>query len=324
MQIEFLSNVLINNVSTRQQIVTLMVGLPGSGKSTVATKIAANEPNTMILSSDQICAELFGSEEEQSNSSKVFSTLITRMREALEEGQNVIVDATNINFKSRRGILAAVPNTVCPQKRAILLTPSFETCKKQDSKRKRVVGEDIIWKYMKRFQLPTEAEGFDEIVWSGADAETSLVSITNRMKDFDQTSAHHREDLLIHASLTRDLYGGSHQKEIEAALLHDVGKLYTRTYNENGEACFYSHAEVGAYYLLSHSLEDKLYLPKELFESVIPLVNFHMLPFAWQNGVPPKQVKKELTPTMVEKVREFHQYDKLASFPNPEKIAVAG
>lgn len=324
MKIDFTSNLFNNNATQMPQTLTLMMGLPGSGKSTMAAKIAENEPNTTVLSSDKIRAELFGSAEVQGNNGKVFALLNSRMREALEDKKNVVVDSTNISFKARRGILSSVPQTVSPVKRIVLLTPSFETCKEQDAKRERHVGEDVIWKYAKRFQLPTEAEGFDKIVWSGADVETSIVSITDRMKNFDQTSAHHREDLLMHASLTRDLYGGSHPKEIEAALLHDVGKLYTRTYKENGEACFYNHAEVGAYYLLSHSLEDKLYSPKELFESVIPLVNFHMMPFTWQNGEPPKQVGKELTPAMVAKVKEFHQYDKLASFTDPEKVGVAG
>ena len=44
----------------------VLVGLSGSGKSTTAAKLAAEYPNTVIVSSDAIREELTGSVEDQS------------------------------------------------------------------------------------------------------------------------------------------------------------------------------------------------------------------------------------------------------------------
>lgn len=49
----------------------MMIGLPGSGKSTVAKSIASNT-TAVIISSDEIRAELFGNAEIQENTGLVF------------------------------------------------------------------------------------------------------------------------------------------------------------------------------------------------------------------------------------------------------------
>ena len=43
----------------------IMCGLSGSGKSTIATQIANENPNTVIVSSDEIREELTGNYEDQ-------------------------------------------------------------------------------------------------------------------------------------------------------------------------------------------------------------------------------------------------------------------
>ena len=50
----------------------IMCGLSGSGKSTIATQIANENPNTVIVSSDAIREELTGNENDQSKNEDVF------------------------------------------------------------------------------------------------------------------------------------------------------------------------------------------------------------------------------------------------------------
>ena len=50
----------------------IMCGLSGSGKSTIATQIANENPNTIIVSSDAIREELTGNENDQSKNEDVF------------------------------------------------------------------------------------------------------------------------------------------------------------------------------------------------------------------------------------------------------------
>lgn len=53
-------------------IMWVLVGLSGSGKSTIATQIANENPNTVIVSSDAIREELTGDYEDQQHNEEVF------------------------------------------------------------------------------------------------------------------------------------------------------------------------------------------------------------------------------------------------------------
>ena len=50
----------------------VLVGLSGSDKSTIATQIANENPNTVIVSSDAIREELTGNYEDQEHNEEVF------------------------------------------------------------------------------------------------------------------------------------------------------------------------------------------------------------------------------------------------------------
>ena len=50
----------------------IMCGLSGSGKSTIATQIANENPNTIIVSSDAIREELTGNYENQEHNEEFF------------------------------------------------------------------------------------------------------------------------------------------------------------------------------------------------------------------------------------------------------------
>ena len=88
-------------------MLTVMVGLSGSGKSTIAKTELADE-NTVIVSSDAIREELCGTVEDQSKNLEVFKLFHERIRRNLEKKKNVIADATTLTMKSRRAILMTV------------------------------------------------------------------------------------------------------------------------------------------------------------------------------------------------------------------------
>ena len=77
----------------------VMCGLSGSGKSTVATQIAKNNENTVIVSSDAIREELTGNYENQEHNEEVFKIFHDRIRKNLENKNNVVADATNLTMK---------------------------------------------------------------------------------------------------------------------------------------------------------------------------------------------------------------------------------
>lgn len=66
----------------------IMMGVPGSGKTTLAKKLVEDKPNTIRVSRDDIR----------------FS-LLEKGDEYLAEGKNVIADATHLNWGSRKKLI---------------------------------------------------------------------------------------------------------------------------------------------------------------------------------------------------------------------------
>ena len=94
----------------------MMVGIAGSGKSTVALKIKEQLLNKKelqgkqieIISSDNLREELLGDINNQEHNGEIFSEMQKRTLNALKQGKSVIYDATNLNVKDRRGIINAI------------------------------------------------------------------------------------------------------------------------------------------------------------------------------------------------------------------------
>ena len=78
----------------------MMIGLPASGKSEQAKKLAA-EYNAEIFSSDELRVEMFGDVNHQEDNNALFNELHKRIRECLASGKSAIYDACNINYKRR-------------------------------------------------------------------------------------------------------------------------------------------------------------------------------------------------------------------------------
>ncbi len=139
---------------------TLMVGLPGSGKSTYTkTKI---DSRTKILTSDEIQRELFGFDENPEHNDIIFETLLNRAREFLKQGKDVLIDTTNTSVENRKKTLSHFEDLKI-RRAAIVIENPVEICIKQDSIRRRNVGEQAIRELAENFSYPTKAEGFDEI-----------------------------------------------------------------------------------------------------------------------------------------------------------------
>lgn len=83
---------------------TLTIGLPGSGKTTMAERCREADPTTVLVSRDGIRAELFGG---FTNYSQEQESLVTSIAEkavdkALEEGRHVIVHDMNLRKAYRK------------------------------------------------------------------------------------------------------------------------------------------------------------------------------------------------------------------------------
>ena len=86
---------------------TILVGIPGSGKS---TWIADNKKDDdVVVSPDDIRRELSGNVSDQTQNDKVWFLAKDRTSKALKAGKNVILDATNVSSKSRKRFISGLP-----------------------------------------------------------------------------------------------------------------------------------------------------------------------------------------------------------------------
>ena len=140
----------------------IMVGIPGSGKSTYAEKNFSHLAT--IFSSDKIRGELLGDENNQSNKDLIFSTLYARVREHLLSGKDALIDSTNVNRFERARVLDKFKDLSDIERVAVFVNTPLEECLRRNSSRARVVPESVIRDFHSRLEKPEIDEGFASII----------------------------------------------------------------------------------------------------------------------------------------------------------------
>lgn len=144
----------------------ILIGVPGSGKSTYAEELyQKSERGIALVSSDCIRKSLYGNESCQDNPKKVFTLAHKIIVDQLEHGFDVIFDATNIYANNRKDLILKVCFEVTKPVRFIAVyfdTPISECIKRQDL-RERKVPTKVIEKMGRQIDKPTFQEGFDII-----------------------------------------------------------------------------------------------------------------------------------------------------------------
>ena len=317
------------------QYIYVMVGLPGSGKSTLAKGVLEfqhSDFGVAVVSSDMVRKELTGDEGNQKHNEEVFKLYYDTFKGHLRAGRDVVLDATNINIKTRKQVFIQLNEylkdtenyNLHNQSRqdfkviACVLPTSFWECVRRDSLRKRSVGEAVIRKHMSNFQFPQKYEGFDEVFIDGYmnpnmgfHDQYTAQALLDKMSVFDQKNPHHKFYLLKHCMTLEALCMEDPIRKI-AGLWHDVGKLFTQQIDEKGVAHYYGHDSVGTYFLLDNLNIFGLNDWDDIFE-VLFYINFHM------------RAHKDLrNPKAEKKYRALFgdkRYEKLIDFANKDMIA---
>ncbi len=148
----------------------LLIGLPGSGKSTYAAEWAAADARRRVIATDAIRAELFGDAAVQGPWPMVEAAVARQFRQAVQQqlpyAVSVIYDATNAQPEHRRQAIALARACGFTQIIGIWLHTPVQTCLSRNARRDRPVPETVIL-HMHQALLrdpPTLADGLAEII----------------------------------------------------------------------------------------------------------------------------------------------------------------
>ena len=265
----------------------MLIGLPGSGKSTVAKAYI----DCAVHSSDEVRQRLYGSAEVQDNPQKVFELLEKEIFEDLGKGVSCIYDATNLSYKRRKDFVSRLQKKYPDVDRiAMVLTTPFEMCVTRNLQRERQVPYEVLLRMRERFDPPYYNEGWQYIVFIKQCVDTpieSMAELIAYMQGVEQDNPHHSLDLLNHCLECYRclLYCGKKPPDYVtlAALFHDFGKYYTKSFQDSkGKvsdiAHFYNHENVGSYEILCRNFG----ISDEALLKASYIVRWHMLPYVWE------------------------------------------
>ena len=151
--------------------ITILVGLPASGKSTYVKKYLESYPDVIIASSDDVIQEYADANgmnyteawnAYKDDADKIFKE---NLQNAIDEKKTVIVDRTNLTAKARRRLLANVPKTY--NKYAVVFSVPDEELNIRLVRRAEETGKHIPAYALENmrdiYEPPSEEEGFTSI-----------------------------------------------------------------------------------------------------------------------------------------------------------------
>jgi len=143
---------------TKGTRIVLLVGLPGSGKSTYLERLGVK-----ALSSDAIRGLLADDETDQSIHREVFATLRYLLRRRLALSRPVTyLDATHLTVRERRPYVKMGQLYGCAVE-AVFFDVPLEVCRERNRGRRRMVPEDVLERMAAKLMPPTIEEGFSAI-----------------------------------------------------------------------------------------------------------------------------------------------------------------
>ena len=142
--------------------IIMLIGAAASGKSTAAPKIAAKN-NAVIISTDRIRAALYGAEHIQGDWQEIEAVLYDRIKNAIKQNKNIILDSTHFKKEYRAKIIKNFAKY--SEFSAYFFNYPFSVIYKRNKERARRVPFDVLaamYEHLKNAP-PLLSEGFKSI-----------------------------------------------------------------------------------------------------------------------------------------------------------------
>ena len=246
----------------------IMIGIPGSGKTKYAKTNLLNE-NTVYLSSDDIRVDMFGFED-QTHNAEVFERMKRETLTALQNGFDVVYDATNLNKKRRSDIIKRAKIYGAEVNAYLCCTPINIILERNLTRQERQMPWDKLIQMIQSIEPPMYYEGFDNIYLIDGGMYNDIYDYNDLIKDcvgYKQDNPYHYETLEEHIKAVvkrAEILGETfHYIDayilIQAARYHDFGKLYTKTFNDKkNHFVYYGHDKVSAYLFMCHVRKQQM------------------------------------------------------------------
>lgn len=142
----------------------VMVGIPGSGKSTYARRFLGG---AYRISLDDIRKMITGRDYEESAEPAVVvaghAVRVALSRWAAQKGRDLVFDATDVT-RQRRAPLVATALRFGFKPIAVYVSCPLDVALKRNAERARKVPDDVIHRFYRDLVPPASDEGFEEIV----------------------------------------------------------------------------------------------------------------------------------------------------------------
>ena len=201
-----------------------------------------------------------------------------------------------------------------------MATP-YETCLKRNANRKNKVPVEDINRMYKNIDVPDFYENQSVHYYINYESVEmkpifSLFTMNSDFMNFKQHNPHHSLTLGEHCMKCGDLLKEADYVLREAAYLHDIGKVFTKTFRDSKNnvtdvAHYYGHERVSAYESLFYEVVGKDDLDISDYIYVIKirafLINFHMRLYFMDKSKMIEKYKLENLP--VRQLEALHKAD---------------
>ncbi|MHB9023162.1 MAG: AAA family ATPase [Armatimonadota bacterium] len=156
-------------MTARPPHLLVLVGIPGSGKSSYASRLQARCPGVCVISPDALRQQLYPGYEDgrvdvrHIDDHRIFQRAYAALAEALHAGRDVLFDATSLT-RARRGKLLRLGRRAGAIITARYFPISLAEAFRRNRLRPRQVPPGAIAHMAKMLAPPDPSEGFDRVV----------------------------------------------------------------------------------------------------------------------------------------------------------------